>query len=425
MKKKDIFALIDCNNFYVSCERVFQPSLRNKPVGVLSNNDGCIVALSDELKKLNIPRGTPGFKIKHLLKKYDIKLFSSNYALYADMSARVMEILYQFTPDVEIYSIDEAFLSLVGFEHLNLTDYGKKIQKTVKQWTGIPVSVGIGPTKTLAKIANRIAKKHKGYKSVFNILNHPKTDEILASIDVKHIWGVGPRYAKMLHRHRICNALELANAPQNWVKKRMTIVGLKTCKELKGISCLDLEMDISPKKEIVSSRSFGKPVSTLEELQEAASSYCIRAVEKLRSQRSVASGIMVYIATNPFKDEPQYVNFANSRLSTPSAFTPDFLKLVNKDVETLFRSGYKYKKVGVMINDIVSEENAPLDFFEPSYLDDERKTIMDCVDNINKKRGNNKVTFAKVGTKQRWKMKREKLTPQYTTKWNELPLVKD
>ena len=187
----------------------------------------------------------------------------------------------------------------------------------------------------------------------------------------------------------------------------------------------DLEMDISPKKEIVSSRSFGKPVTTLNELQEAASSYCIRAVEKLRSQHSVASGIMVYIATNPFKDEPQYVNFANSRLSTPSAFTPDFLSLVNKDVKTLFRDGYKYKKVGVMINDIVSEENAPLDFFEPSYLDDERKTIMDCVDNINKKMGNNKVTYAKAGTKQKWKMKREKLTPQYTTKWDELPIVED
>ncbi len=423
--KKDIYALVDCNNFYASCERVFQPELENKPVGILSNNDGCIVALSNELKKLNIPRGTPAFKINHLIKKHGIKILSSNYALYGDMSARVMKTLSQFTPDLEIYSIDEAFLSLKGFEYLDLIEYGKKIRETVLQWTGIPTSIGIGPSKTLAKIAARVAKKYRKFNGVFNITKHPKMDDVLKSIDVGKVWGVGFKYAKMLKKNGINNAYELSQTPDKWVQKRMTIVGLKTVKELRGISCIDLEMDIDPKKEIVSSRSFGSPVTELSDLQEAAASYCVRAVEKLREQNQVASQIMVYLTTNRFRqNDPQYANYAISYLPLPSAYTSDFLHAVKRVLKSIFREGYKYKKVGVMISDIMHQSKAPLDFFEHTYLDDRRKTIMDCFDMINKKWGSNTLTYINTNADKKWKMKREKLSPGYTTNWNELPIVK-
>ena len=421
--KKETFALIDCNNFYAACERVFNPELICKPIGILSNNDGIIVALSNELKQLGIYRGTPGFKIKDQIKKYDIKMFSSNYTLYGDMSARVMKTLSQFTPDIEIYSIDEAFLSLSGFEYLNFKDYGRKIKDTVWKWTGLPVSIGIGPTKTLAKVANRFAKKHKYTGGVFDISGHPDTEKILEWIDVEHIWGVGRQYAKMLRRNGIENALQLSRTPDKWVQKKMTIVGLRTAKELRGISCIDLETDIDPKKEIVCSKSFGTPVTELQHLKEATASYCVRAVEKLREEHQVASQIMVFLTTNRFKNEPQYANYANSRLSVPSAYTPDFLKAAHNVLKRIYRSGYNYKKVGVMICDIIHQSKAPLDIFEPTYLDDHRKVIMDCMDEINGKMGSNKLTYAAAGTEQPWQMKREILTPGYTTNWHHIPVV--
>jgi DNA polymerase V len=300
---RHIFALVDCNSFYAACEKVFNPCLTDKPVGILSNNDGIIVALSPELKRLGITRGIPGFKInKQLIRKHDIRIFSSNYALYGDMSNRVMQTLTQFTPDIEIYSIDEAFLSLSGFKYLNFTDYGKKIKDTVWQWTGLPVSIGIGPTKTLAKVANRFAKKHSFIENVFDIIDHPDKDKILRWTDVEHIWGVGRQYAKMLRRNGIENAYQLSQAPDKWIQKKMTLMGLRMVKELRGISCIDLEMDIKPKKEIVSSRSFGTPVTELQDMQEATAAYCTRAVEKLREDKQVASQITVFLTTNRFKN---------------------------------------------------------------------------------------------------------------------------
>lgn len=422
--KKEMFALVDCNNFYASCERVFNPDLLGKPVGILSNNDGIIVSLSKELKELDIPRGTPGFKIKHLIKKNDIRLLSSNYSLYGDMSVRVMKTLAQFTPDLEIYSIDEAFLCLTGLEHLDLTEYGNRIKKTVYKWTGLPVSIGIGYTKTLAKIANHVAKRRKNTGGVFDITNYPHMEKMLESIDVKHVWGVGSQYSKLLHRNGIHNVLQLANAPQEWIKKKMTIMGLRTVLELRGTSCIDLELDVDPKKEIVSSKSFGVPVTKFEDLKEATFTYCIRAVEKLREEHQVASQIMVYLTTNRFKNEPQYANFESARLPLPSAYTPDFLHVATGILKTIYRPGYNYKKVGVMISDIIHESKAPLDFFAPTYLDDRRKVIMECMDKINKKMGINKLTYAGGGIKQNWKMKREKLTPCYTTNWDDLPRVR-
>ena len=422
---KNTVALVDCNSFYASCEKVFNPHLANKPVGILSNNDGIIVALSDELKRLGISRGAAAFKIsKHFIQKNNIHLFSSNYTLYGDMSARVMDTLSLFTPDLEIYSIDEAFLSLSGFEHLNLTDYGRQIKKTVWQHTGLPVSVGIGPTKTLAKIANRFAKKHNFAEGVLDISNHPDKDKILRWVDVEHIWGVGRQYAKMLRRNGIINAYELTQVPDKWIQNKMTIVGLRLVRELRGISCIDLEMDMKPKKEIVSSRSFGSTVTELQDLLEATSDYCSVAVNKLRSENQVASLIIVFLSTNRFRNEPQYANYAKARLPLPSGYTPDFICAANIVLKKIYRPGYKYKKVGVMLADIMHQSKAPLDFFQPTYLDDNRKIIMDCMDEINGKMGSHRITYASAGIKKPWQMKREKLTPSYTTSWEHIPVVK-
>ncbi|MBN1327172.1 MAG: Y-family DNA polymerase [Candidatus Cloacimonetes bacterium] len=420
---RDKFALVDCNNFYASCERVFNPALEHKPIGILSNNDGIIVALSNELKALGVSRGTPVFKLKELIKKHDIRIFSSNYSLYGDMSARVMKILAYYTPDLEIYSIDEAFLSLRGMAG-NMTAYADQIRNRIRQWTGLPVSIGIGPSKTLAKIANHVAKRNQRLKGVFDISDHPRFNEILAAVDVKHIWGIGPQYAKLLHRNGINNALQLTNAPRDWIRRKLTIMGLRTVMELRGVSCLELELITEPKKEIVSSRSFGNPVTKLQDLREATTAYCTRAVEKLREEKQAASQIMVYLTTNRFRNERQYANFQSTRLPLPSAYTPEFLQASLKLLDYLYRPGYKYKKVGVMISDIIPESQLPLDFFQPTYLDDRRKAIMNCVDSINQKMGMNMLAYASIGNSLNWQMKREMLSPHYTTRWEHLPLVK-
>lgn len=382
-----------------------------------------LFALSKELKALGVPRGEPGFKIRHLIKKHDIKLFSSNYSLYGNMSSRVMDTLSQFSPDIEIYSIDEAFLLLNGFDYLNLTEYCKIIKQTVEQWTGIPVSIGIGPTKTLAKVANRIAKKYKKFNGVFDITDHPKIDKILEITEVEDVWGVGRQYGKMLRRNGIYNALQLSMQPDGWIRKSMTVVGLKTAKELRGISCIDLETDIPAKKQIVCSRSFGKPVDTFDEMFESVSDYCTRAVAKLRRQHSVASMITVFIGTNRFKDEPQYSNSATARLLSPSAYTPDFLVTAHRLLKTIYKDGYNYKRAGVMIADIMEEKSAPLNIFNTEYVGGNKKDLMDCIDTINTRWGRDNISFASSGIKKSWSMRRELLSPRFTTNWDELPVA--
>ncbi len=425
MKRNDLVALVDCNNFYVSCERAFDPRLAGKAIGILSNNDGIIVALSNELKALGVKRGAAAFKLAPwFIKKHDIRLFSSNYTLYGDMSARVMQVLSTFTPELEVYSIDEAFLSLKGFENRDLTAYGHEIRQTVQQWLGLPVSVGIARTKTLAKVANRVAKKFPGVGGVYNMVDHPRMDKVLSWVAVEDVWGVGPQYARMLRKEGIENAWQLSQAAPNWIQQKMTIVGLRTVRELCGISCIDMELDIDPKKEIISSKSFGMPVDDLHLLQEAAAAYCSRAVEKLRAEHQVASMVMVYLTTNRFKEEPQYANYQQARLPVPSAYTPDFLVLVHALLEDMYKRGFNYKKVGVMLSEITHQSKAPLDFFAPTYLDDERKTIMDCVDGINRRWGSHTMDYAAIGTLQPWQMKREFLSPHYTTRWGELPVVR-
>jgi len=423
-KSNESFALIDCNHFYVSCERAFKPELYGKPVGILSNNDGCIVALSPELKALGIERGTPYFKIKPLVKRKRITIFSSNYALYGDMSFRVMSILASFSPEIEIYSIDEAFLSLTGMYLEDVREYGHEIRNRIRQCTGIPVSVGIAPTKTLTKIANKIAKKTKETGGVFSLFEPELRERVLKSTKVEDIWGIGYRYSKMLKKNGIETAWELMQKPDDWIRAKMTIVGLKTVEELRGNSCLDMELVNEPKKGIISSKSFGKPVMKYEEIREAAASYCITAVNKLQQQRSLARRILLFITTNPFKNEPQYANYREMKLSGYSAYTPDFIKTAATILKEIYRNGYRYKKVGIMLTDIIPEEEAPLDLFETSYPEDRRAQIMHCIERINRKWGPDAITFSAAGIKQEWQMRREMLSPRYTTSWNELLRVK-
>ena len=295
-----IFALVDCNNFYASCERVFNPKLEGKPIVVLSNNDGCVVARSNEAKALGIGMGVPEFQIRPLLRAHHVQVFSSNYTLYGDLSQRVMETLEQFCPDVEIYSIDEAFLGLSGFTSRNLTDYGRTMCSTVKRWTGIPVSVGIAETKTLAKIANRVAKRTPDTGGVFDLLVCPDRDALLGRIAVQDVWGIGPNHARCLAQYGITTALQLRQVDDQWVRKHMGIVGLRLVMELRGVSCLDLEQCPSPKQGLTCSRAFGKPISTLTEMEEAISSYASRVAEKLRGERLAATVLTVFLTTNEF-----------------------------------------------------------------------------------------------------------------------------
>jgi len=420
----NIVALVDCNNFYVSCERVFNPALQGKPVAVLSNNDGCLVSRSQEVKDLKIPMGAPGFKYEALIKKHGGSLLSSNYALYGDMSARVMEVLSMFTPDLEIYSIDEAFLGLTGFQTRDLEEYGRKIKHIVQKWTGIPVSVGISRSKTLAKIANHHAKKIPAFKGSLCLMTEERICKALERTPVGEVWGIGRQYDKFLRQNRIENALQLRDVDDKFVDHYMTSVGHKTVLELRGYSCVDLDEAPSAKKSIVNSRSFGKQVSELSELQEAVSNYITRAAEKLRRQKSVAGHLMVFLSTNRFKEGPQYNNSLSTTLFPPTAYTPELIRIALELLDELYLPGFEYKKAGVMFADIMSEGDVPLSFIEACYLDDKRKQLMDIVDKLNRKHGQDTLFYASSGIQKDWQMRRAKLSPYYTTRWSDLPKVK-
>ncbi|MBI9031478.1 Y-family DNA polymerase [bacterium] len=424
MKNNPIFALIDCNNFYASCERVFRPELEGKPIAVLSNNDGCVIARSQEVKDLGIPMGTPAFKNEYLFKKHGIHVFSSNYTLYADMSNRVMNTIAEFCPDIEVYSIDESFIDLSSFRNRDLSSYMQELKVKIQQTTGIPVSIGIASTKTLAKIANHIAKKNKQYKGVFNLLTEKDLDRVLVKVPVDDVWGIGRQYSKFLVDNNIFTAYDLKCSNDEWIDKYLTSVGHKTVLELRGKSCLDLDMIIAPKKGIVSSKSFGKPVSSLQELEEAVATYTTTAVKKLRNQHSVASIISVFISTNRFKETPQYNNNASFKFTNPTAYTPDFIEVALKILSRIYRKGFLYKKAGVMITDITSEENVPYDIFNPLYLDTPQKNIMKIVDKINNTLGENTLFYGSLGVKRKWQMRRNMLSPKYTTSWKDIPKVK-
>lgn len=416
------FMLVDCNNFYVSCERVFAPHLEGKPVIVLSNNDGCVVARSDEVKKLGIKRGTPLFKCQDLVKKHNIAVFSSNYTLYADMSQRVMTILEQFTPSLEVYSIDEAFLSITGLAAEELESCAHKIRNTVRQWTGLPVTVGIGTSKTLAKVAAEIAKKGDG---VCSLAANPNLDEILSKFDVADVWGIGPKYAAFLKRYGIHNAKQLRDAPEKWIKKNLTVMGLRTVRELKGFPCFSLEEVPPPKQGIISSRSFGQPVTELEDLREAVASYAARAGEKLRAQDSIASYLTVFITTNPYQEHhSQYANAAGLYLPMATANTAELIHYALKALESIYKPGYIYKKAGVVLSEIRSAQNPQLNLFVPADPWQRNKKITQVMDKINSRWGRDTICYGAQGMSQAWQLRREYLSRRYTTRWDELPEVR-
>ncbi len=416
-------ALIDVNNFYVSCERVFNPKLVGKPVVVLSNNDGCAVARSNEVKALGVPMGAPWFKLKDLARQHGIIAYSSNYALYADMSNRVMSILRQFSPDQEVYSIDECFLDLTGFQRRDLVAYGQAIRQRILQWTGLPVCVGIASTKTLAKLANHCAKKRPIFNSVcnFNQMDQPQLDQLFAEIDVGEIWGVGGKIAPKLHQMGFKSVLDLKRADPEILRQNFSVVMEKTIRELNGVVCIELEEMVPPKKQIMSSRSFGVPVLDIESLGESISLYTSRAAVKLRRQHSFAGSIYVYVRTSPFKEQdPQYSNGITIPLPTPTDDTTKLVSIALWGLKQIYRPGYRYAKAGIMLGELVPASAIQTDLFSTMQPNAKSERLMQAMDLINRKMGKETLKVASEGFKRPWKMKQEHKSPSYTTCWEDI-----
>lgn len=418
------YALIDCNNFYASCERVFRPELKGRPVVVLSNNDGCIIARSNEAKEVGVGMGTPYFKCKALLERHGVAVFSSNYALYGDLSARVMAVLSRFCPNVEIYSIDEAFADLTGVPG-GADQFSRRLRATVEAWTGIPVSVGIASTKTLAKLANRFAKKHPRCRGVFDLTASPQPDLVLKWTEIGDVWGIGPRHAKRLRKLGVKTALDFRELQRGWVKKKMTVTGLQTLLELRGMPCLDFATGPVPKKTIVSSRSFGHPVTRLDDLLEATAQYMTRAAEKLRKQRSVTSHVLAFLQTNSFKlGQPQYSNAAPIPLPVATAHTPTLIKAAQSGIERIYREGYSFKKCGVMLSGLEPQDGRWLSLLDlPPDTHSQTAPLMQAIDRANVRWGRDTIKFAASGINGSWRMRRDMCSPRYTTTWNELLTV--
>jgi DNA polymerase V len=419
----ELFGLVDCNNFYVSCERLFRPDLAKRPVVVLSNNDGCIISRSNEAKALGIGMGTPYFKQESLIRKNRVTVFSSNYPLYGDISQRVMEVLMHLEPEVEIYSIDEAFIRFPAGKYYNLEKYLTHLKAAVQKHTGIPVSIGLGPTKTLAKIAGRFAKKDTSETGIFAVTGKQQLNDLLAAVDIADIWGIGRRHGARLKRQGVHTALELKNRADTWIRKQLTVTGLRTAMELRGIPCITLEKAAPPKKSICTSRSFGQAVETLADLQEATATYTAQAAYKLRNAGLRATVLDVFIRTNSFKkEEPQYCNRRTFALPTPSAHTGTLIKFALASLRAIYRSGYRYQKAGVLLSGLVPENYEQLSLFD---IPRPRATsLMKAVDRINKRWGHDTIQFAAAGLTKEWRFRQLKKSPAYTTRWSDLPTVK-
>lgn len=420
-----VFALVDCNNFYASCEKLFDPKLAGKPVVVLSNNDGCVVARSAEVKALGIPMGVPWFKIQKEAKQYGIVAFSSNYALYADMSNRVVEVLGQFTPNLEVYSIDESFLDLTGFNR-DLVEYGQGIRQRIQQWLGLAVCVGIASTKTLAKLANHCAKKGlAGMDGVcdFTTMSESQLDRLFAGIEVGEVWGVGRKIDARLAPMGISTVRQLRNADPDMIRAKFSVVLERTVRELRGVSCLDLEEVAPDKQQIMCSRSFGQYVEDREQLEEVVASYVSRAAEKLRHQDSLAGTLMVFIRTNPFNPkEPQYHRSLTIPLPEPTADTRILISWALKVLRRMYRPGFAYQKAGVMLSDLRPRTMAQASLFA-DLEDDRGRQLMATLDAINGRWGRGTLRSAAGGMEKPWQMKRQRLSPRYTTDWEGLPVV--
>jgi len=410
-----MFALVDCNNFYPSCERVFNPKLEGKPVIVLSNNDGCAIARSEEAKALGVEMGTPAHMIEDLIREKDIQVYSSNYALYGDLSDRVMTILATFVPKMECYSIDEAFLDASELHDQNLRQLGLAIRETVKQHTGLPVSVGIAPTKTLAKIANRYVKKKKIAGGVHWLSTAADIGEVLQFTKVGDIWGIGPERAKVCLRHGFKTAFDLSLAPDDWVLKEMTVAGHRLLQELRGIACIEWELEPPPKKNIGSSRSFGKLMTQKIDIEQAVANYMATCAAKLRKQRSCAGKIHVFIQTNPFRTEDaQYFRSITMPIPVATNSTPELVRYALKALDIIFKPEFKYLKVGVMVLDLVPENQTQSGMFDSKDRGKDR-LIMKTVDTLNNALGKDLVRFAVQGFENRYKLRAAHISPRYTT----------
>lgn len=426
--RKKVFALVDCNNFYVSCERVFNAALHNKPVVVLSNNDGCIVARSNESKKLGIKMGQPLFQCQDIIEKHNVQVFSSNYSLYADMSARVMNVLRTFSPHIEMYSIDEAFLDLTDLYIDDLTAFGRTIKEQVMQYIGIPVSVGIAPTKCLTKIATEIVKKETSYGGVLDItaFSENDIDTLLGKTVIEDIWGIGRKYTLFLTNYGITTARHLKNADTKWVRRYLTVTGERIVLELQGTSCIPIATETPPKKGIMCSKTFGREITTKEELIEAVATYTARAAEKLRRQDSLTASLSLFIRTNQFNSSiPQYSNSFSIAIPYPTAFTPELIKYALTGLNAIYRDGFRYKKAGVFLSKITSIDAVQPDLFGDFSMDEHTRKgrVMFIVDAINRIYGRDTLFFPVQGIARPWGMRQSKLSHRSTTQWSEILTV--
>jgi DNA polymerase V len=415
-----MFAIVDCNNFYASCERVFNARLRDRPVVVLSNNDGCVIARSNEAKALGFKMGDPYFKIRELAEQHGVTVFSSNYTLYGDMSSRVMETLRPFSPEIEEYSIDEAFLNFAHVPVDQLTAHAGEIRRTVKQWTGIPVSVGIGRTKTLSKVANHIAKKRPGTEGVFAIVTEEERIDTLDTFPIGEVWGIGSRWAASLARHGIATARQYAELPDDWIRRTMNVVALRTAWELRGESCIPLELAPPPRQSITVSRSFGRRLSTLEEIQEPLIAYISRAAEKLRQERMVAGHLLVFLHNSPHaKNEAFYGPSLGTNLPHQSSDTAELIRHACPMLARLHRPGLAYKKCGVILSDLSPEGQAQPGLFD--QLDTDRSSrLMQALDRVNAQHGRNSLVYAGSGLAREWAAAAAMKSQHFTTNWQQV-----
>ena len=412
-------ALIDCNSFYVSCERLFNPKIQNVPVVVLSNNDGCVISRSTEAKKLGIRMGEPYFKVKDLVKKNNVQIFSSNYALYGDLSRRVMKVLKGFTDKIEIYSIDEAFLDLSHIKDEQVEEYGKQIRERVLKWTGIPTSVGISNTKTLSKVANHIAKKNKAGV----IFLKENIDNILKDIDIADVWGVGRQLSKLYIKNGIDNAYKLKNISNTWVKKSTNVLGAKTVMELRGISCIDLETEETRRKSCCVSRSFGKKVESLDKLKESITTHCLNAAEKIRTDKQTTRAITIFIRTSPFdKNRKYYSNSITIELPVATNNSIELVKTAISGLGKIYKYGYFYQKAGVILSKLRDASEKELNLLAP-ILENKSQPLMRAIDFTNAKYGRNAISIAQAGISNDWKMRREHSSRIDTASFDFLPKI--
>ena len=417
--KKNKVALIDCNSFYVSCERLFNPKINNKPTVVLSNNDGCVISRSTEAKRIGIKMGEPYFKVKELVKKNNVHIFSSNYALYGDISRRVMKTLKSFSDKIEIYSIDEAFVDLSYIGENELEDYGKEIRKRILKWTGIPTSVGISNTKTLSKVANHIAKKNK----TGVVYLKENIDETLKNFHITDIWGVGKQLSKLYIKNGINTAYELKNISNTWVKKSTNVLGAKTVMERRGITCINLETQETKWKSCCVSRSFGKKVESLEKLQESITTHCLNAAEKIRNDNQTTRSITVYIRTSPFdKNRKYYSNSITIDLPIATSNSLELVKSAINGLQKIYKYGYFYQKAGIVLSKLREASENEFNLLAP-IMENNSQTLMKAIDFTNAKYGRNAISIAQAGINNSWKMRREHSSKIDTASFDFLPKI--